>query len=186
MLISAVVGISSCRTATPAQPATSPEQSETRTEEAEEIPSEEAQTLTIGLGRDLYYGPDTWYFLHGSLGVWEPLVILDNDMIAQPVLATAWEPSEEGKAWTFRLREGVTFHDGTPFNADAVLLNIPKLQDEYMTTLPNLDSLERVDDYTVKFLMARSTSTVRNINTHRKIVNGANKLINPAATPDPG
>ena len=51
------------------------------------------QELTIGLGRNLYYGANEWYILHGSLGVWEPLVILDNDMIAQPVLATSWDMS---------------------------------------------------------------------------------------------
>src|SRR5688572_24719619 len=35
----------------------------------------------------------------------------------QPFLATAWETSEDGLAWTIHLREDVKFHDGTPFNA---------------------------------------------------------------------
>ncbi|QYN36104.1 ABC transporter substrate-binding protein [Pseudonocardia sp. DSM 110487] len=40
-----------------------------------------------------------------------------------PGLATAWTPSADGTEWTFTLREGVTFHDGTPFNAEAVCFN---------------------------------------------------------------
>ena len=132
---------------------TTPESASSEGEAGSDVP----QILTIGLGRDLYDGPDEWYYLHGSLAVWEPLVILDNDMVAQPVLATSWEANEDGTEWTFRLREGVTFHDGTPFNADAVLLNVPKLQEEYSTTLPGLDSLEKVDEYTVKFLMSEPT-----------------------------
>lgn len=48
------------------------------------------------------------------------LVRMDESGETAPDLATEWEPSEDGTTWTFRLREGVTFHDGTPFtSADA-------------------------------------------------------------------
>ncbi|MCU1567837.1 MAG: ABC-type dipeptide transport system, periplasmic component [Pseudarthrobacter sp.] len=40
-----------------------------------------------------------------------------------PLLATEWEESSEGRSYTFKLRSGVAFHDGTPFNADAVCTN---------------------------------------------------------------
>jgi peptide/nickel transport system substrate-binding protein len=40
-----------------------------------------------------------------------------------PGLATEWTPSADGTEWTFTLRDGVTFHDGTPFNAEAVCFN---------------------------------------------------------------
>lgn len=43
-----------------------------------------------------------------------------------PALATSWETSEDGLEWTFSLREGVTFHDGEPFNADAVCFNFER------------------------------------------------------------
>jgi peptide/nickel transport system substrate-binding protein len=43
-----------------------------------------------------------------------------------PNLATDWEASEDGLEWTFNLREGVTFHDGTEFNAEAVCYNFDR------------------------------------------------------------
>lgn len=43
-----------------------------------------------------------------------------------PALATDWEGSDDGLEWTFNLREGVTFHDGTEFNADAVCFNFER------------------------------------------------------------
>ncbi|PXY34353.1 ABC transporter substrate-binding protein [Prauserella sp. PE36] len=45
----------------------------------------------------------------------------------EPELATKWESSPDGKTWTFTLREGVNFHDGTPFNADAVCKNFERM-----------------------------------------------------------
>src|SRR5215218_8269645 len=41
----------------------------------------------------------------------------------QPALAKSWRPSRDGKTWTFNLRTGVKFHDGTPFNSAAVCAN---------------------------------------------------------------
>ncbi len=44
----------------------------------------------------------------------------------EPSLAESWEASDDGLAWTFTLREGVTFHDGEPFNAEAVCFNFER------------------------------------------------------------
>ena len=44
----------------------------------------------------------------------------------EPALATDWEVSEDGLTWTFHLREGVEFHDGNPFNAEAVKWNFDR------------------------------------------------------------
>ena len=43
-----------------------------------------------------------------------------------PGLATSWEADAAGTAWTFKLRDGVTFHDGEPFNAEAVCFNFDR------------------------------------------------------------
>jgi len=44
----------------------------------------------------------------------------------QPALATEWTPNADFTQWTFKLRDGVTFHDGTPFNAEAVCFNFDR------------------------------------------------------------
>ncbi len=48
----------------------------------------------------------------------------------QPELAESWEPSEDGLSWTFKLRQGVKFSDGEPFNADAVCYNMERMFDQ--------------------------------------------------------
>ncbi len=47
----------------------------------------------------------------------------------EPALATEWNASADGKTWTFKLRQGVKFQDGTPFNAEAVKFNIDRWWD---------------------------------------------------------
>lgn len=47
-----------------------------------------------------------------------------------PALAESWEQSEDGLTWTFALREGVTFHDGTPMDADAVCFNFDRMYNQ--------------------------------------------------------
>lgn len=47
-----------------------------------------------------------------------------------PGLATSWKPNANATSWTFTLRKGVKFHDGTPFNADAVVFNLTRWWDK--------------------------------------------------------
>ena len=47
-----------------------------------------------------------------------------------PELATEWTPNEDGTEWTFTLRDDVTFHDGEPFNAEAVCYNFERMFDQ--------------------------------------------------------
>jgi peptide/nickel transport system substrate-binding protein len=48
----------------------------------------------------------------------------------EPRLATSWQVSKDGLTWTFALRPNVAFHDGTPFNADAVVFSFERLLDK--------------------------------------------------------
>jgi len=66
----------------------------------------------------------TW--LINSL-ITDPLVIMAPDGTFIPGLATEWSVSPDGMTWTFTLREGITFHDGEPFNAEAVKANLERV-----------------------------------------------------------
>ena len=59
----------------------------------------------------------------------DPLIAKDLEGNYVPGLATSWEASEDGLTWTFTLREGVTFHDGTPLDAAAVVQTFERALD---------------------------------------------------------
>lgn len=85
----------------------------------------------------------------------------DTVPVPGPGLAESWETSEDGLTWTFKLREGVTFHDGTPFNAEAVIFGLDRVIDQefeyfdpnmYASTRNNtfrIASYEALDEFTV-------------------------------------
>jgi peptide/nickel transport system substrate-binding protein len=81
-----------------------------------------------------------------------------------PGLAESWEVDKADQTkWVFKLRQGVKFHDGSDFNADAVIFNMDRLVDEKspqysarMASLTNFripayKSVRKIDDYTVEF-----------------------------------
>jgi len=73
----------------------------------------------------------------------------------EPELALKWQMSPDGKIYTFQLRKGVKFHDGSPFNAEAVKFNFDRLIDPKRSSAAknNVDMIERVevvDEYTVR------------------------------------
>ncbi len=61
--------------------------------------------------------------------IFDGLVYLDEKGNPSPWLASSWTISEDGRVYTFGLREDVTFSDGTPFNAEAVRVNLEHLRD---------------------------------------------------------
>lgn len=91
----------------------------------------------------------------------------EQDTTVQPSLAKEWTVSEDGLTYTFMLEEGVTFHDGTPFNADAVVQNFERWaagsaeQFYYYNSMfmsegeSVIASVEAQDDTTVVFTLTR-------------------------------
>jgi peptide/nickel transport system substrate-binding protein len=91
----------------------------------------------------------------------ETLVTLDQNGKLQPLLATKWAPSSDGMSWTFTLRSGVKFSDGTPFNAQAVKFSIDRLlspttfkaQPGVLGGKTGIDHVVAVDDTHVQFFL---------------------------------
>jgi peptide/nickel transport system substrate-binding protein len=80
-----------------------------------------------------------------------------SDELLSPKLATSWETNEDAMEWTFHLREGVTFHNGDPFNAEAVkgaLDNTLELGAGAAYIWDPVEEIEVIDDYTVKFKLS--------------------------------
>ncbi len=111
--------------------------------------------------------------------IYEALVFYaDESTILTPGLAESWDISDDGKTYTFHLRKGVTFHDGTPFNSNAVVFSIGRMMKtpnvkfigkgfkipaqerppEYWVSMEmddTIDSIEAKDEYTVVFKLKR-------------------------------
>lgn len=87
--------------------------------------------------------------------MFEGLYILDRNMKLVPALAVSYEASEDAKAFTFHLRKGAVFHDGTPFNAAAVKFSFDRAGNpanhlKRQSLFAMVDHTGVVDDYTVK------------------------------------
>jgi peptide/nickel transport system substrate-binding protein len=63
--------------------------------------------------------------LLGATG--EFLSFSDQNLELQPRIAESWEPNDDGSVWTFKIRQGITFHDGTPLTANDVVQTFEKL-----------------------------------------------------------
>ncbi len=86
--------------------------------------------------------------------VYEPL--LQRDMAGEiiPALATEWSVTDDPNVWEFKLREGVTFHGGEEFTAEDVVFSFEralKPTSAMKELLNSIESVEAVDDYTVRF-----------------------------------
>ena len=89
--------------------------------------------------------------------IYNNLIRFDGNMKIAPDLATEWKLAKDGVTWSFKLRKGVTFHDGTAFNAAAVKFNIervldPKTASARRSVLSMIKSVDVVDDSDVKIV----------------------------------
>jgi peptide/nickel transport system substrate-binding protein len=121
-------------------------------------PAHAAGTLRIGLQDDpdaldpAQAGTYAGRIVFASLC--DKLVDIDANLNIVPQLATAWRWSEDAKSLTFTLRQGVTFHDGAPFDAEAVKANL----DRYRTApesvrkpeLKSVTAIEIIDPHTIR------------------------------------
>lgn len=87
--------------------------------------------------------------------IYDPLVSWDANLHSEGILASGWEISEDGLEYTFTLRDGITFHDGTQFNADAVKFTFDRILDPQTGApaaawITSLESTEVVDPLTVR------------------------------------
>ena len=95
--------------------------------------------------------------VHATAAMFNGLTDIDQHGKLVPSLAESWEPNKELTAWTFRLRKGVLFHNGREFDAEAVKLNMLRIQDPATVAhnfirggLENVASIEVLDKYTVR------------------------------------
>lgn len=86
-----------------------------------------SREVLLAVSRNLANGEEDPYYTHNSLMVWDSLVMLNEELEPTPQLTRSWSLAEDQLSWTFELREGISFTDGTPFDADAVVANIDRL-----------------------------------------------------------
>ena len=77
--------------------------------------------------------------------VFDTLVEPDENLEMQPALAESWEVSPDELTWTFRLRDGVVFHDGTPLTADDVVFSYRRIIDEELTNSDKFSAVTAVE-----------------------------------------
>jgi ABC-type transport system substrate-binding protein len=131
-----------------------------------------ANAIIFGVGTDVdELDPRTTDTQEGYIAaanVYDCLVLYDlGATTIRPGLAESWEISEDGLVYTFNLRQGVNFHDGEPFNADAVVTWYNSIDEEspdtqydavrmvYMADFITnwIDTVEAVDEYTVRMTL---------------------------------
>ena len=150
----------------------------------------EGGTLSVGLYQDFTgllpaSGGGGWPLFTMNFGFYDPLLEYNEKMELMPGLAREWEFEDDGKTMVLYLEEGVTFHDGTPFNAEAVKVNLERFVDPTGIVIWDLtdalESVEVVDEYTAKLHL-----TEPNINMIYNLAQDPGFMISPTALDEQG
>ena len=129
-----------------------------------------AETLRVARGEDVttwdpYNNTGINLIMFGKL-LYNNLIQMTAEGEIVPDLATEWTPNEDGTEWTFKLREGVKFWDGTEFNAEAVKISLERYLNETLsngnmwTTFTGVDV---VDDTTCVLKFSEPNGALPNI-----------------------
>ena len=136
----------------------SQEQAETTAEHAEA--ADDAESINVYIGGSIFdssMDPVKGFMSYGYPFVNEALIQADTNSEYVADLATDWEVSEDALTYTFNLREGVTFSDGTPFTAEDVVFTYEEVQKNQANNenvdLTKLKSVEADGDYKVIFTL---------------------------------
>lgn len=155
----------------------------------------DASTLTVSRGVDpTSFDPassiSTGQGLEALVGFYERLIDADASGELVPALATEWAASDDGLTYTLTLREGVTYHDGSPFTAEEVRYNWQRIVGTEGAALQywgNVADVEAVDDLTVAFHLTTVDPTfLGTLAGQRGIYMGPNKACVEANETTPG
>jgi len=113
--------------------------------------------------------------IEAGIQIFENLVVFGRDsMDVEPQLAESWNVSDDGLTWTFKLRKGVKFHDGTAFNAQAVYDSFARIIDKNhpfygygkwkypSLSLDQVGEIKIIDDYTVAVMTKKPYAPLLN------------------------
>lgn len=160
LMLSAVMGLSACDKAK-----TDETVSDTKNEQQETKKEQKGgeKELVVAIFRDgafdeldaaSYNGPHFIYKM-----IYEGLTEDGGNGKIIPTLATSWDISEDGKTYTYHLREGVKFSDGSDFNAEVAAMNLNRWSnnDRYSSLSScYMDQIEAVDETTLKVTYAEA------------------------------
>ena len=114
----------------------------------------------------------------------DKLIDTNEKLEIVPRLATSWTVSDEGKTVTFKLRQGVKFHDGTPFDAAAVKANIERAKTSQTSRrkseVASVTSVEVVDPLTVAFKLKQADAPLL-----AQLTDRAGMMLSPASFDKP-
>ncbi|MDR1704442.1 MAG: ABC transporter substrate-binding protein [Clostridiales bacterium] len=152
------------------QPADEPAEDEPAAEPQADGPVQGGTFITVIPGDPETYNPNMAMDEGGGMvafQMYNNLVMLTSDYDIVPDLAESWEYNEDNTVLTFKLREGVKWHDGEDFTAEDVVFTMNTIKEQNWassSSLTNVVSVEAPDDYTVVF-----TSSAPDVTLHANL-----------------
>ena len=143
---------------------------EAQTQDVQEAPGEDAtvdvpagQGIRMAVSGNPNIDPATgsnWVAVYCYINIYDSLVMYDEEGNLIPLLAESWEMAEDGLSYTFKLKEGVKFHDGSELTASDVVFSFNRMMtinQGFTYMFKNcVASVEALDEYTVKFNLTQT------------------------------